>query len=571
VTATREAPPRTAAVPDWARCVGCGALHYRKKMARNLGVCPVCGLHGRLPAVERVAQLTDHDSFVPLGARVRATDVLSFTDTQPYSARLAKARAATGLDDAVLAGTARIGGHPLVIAAMDFRFMGGSLGAAAGEVITASAEAAFRLRLPLLVVTASGGARMQEGVIALMQMAKISQALAVLRAAGLPSVSLVTDPTYGGVAASFATSCDVVLIEQGARMGFAGPRVIENTIRQRLPEDFQTAGFLLAHGLVDAVAHRADLRGWLSRLFASIAPAGPDVPVVDPGPPGAGSTPRQPPPALDPPRAVAAARDTARPTARDYLAGAFTGFVELHGDRTFADCPSVVAGFAQLAGQPVAVIGLQKGHNTKELVRHNFGMPRPEGYRKALRVMRLAARLGVPIVTIVDTPGAYPGVDAEERGQSNAIAESILGMFELRVPVVTVVTGEGGSGGALALAVADRVLMFQRSTYSVISPEGCSAILWGDSNAAADAARALRITSRELLELAVVDEVLPEPSPDGPPNSAAMVATLRDAVARSIAELSDIDADSLVLARRNRFRSFGANAISLRWTEEAAR
>jgi len=275
--------------------------------------------------------------------------------------------------------------------------------------------------------------------------------------------------------------------------------------------------------------------------------------------------------AIDPLDALTAARDTARPTTLDYLAGAFSGFVELHGDRAFADCPSVVAGFALLAGRPVGVVGHQKGHHTKELVRRNFGMPKPEGYRKALRVMRLAGRLGVPIVTIVDTPGAYPGMDAEEHGQSNAIAESILGMFELRVPVVTVVTGEGGSGGALALAVADRVLMFQRSTYSVISPEGCSAILWGDAKSAADAARALRITSRELLELGVVDEVLPESCLDSSPNPAGMIATLRAAVARSVAELSNVDADTLVQARRNRFRAFGANAISRHWADEAVR
>jgi acetyl-CoA carboxylase carboxyl transferase alpha subunit/acetyl-CoA carboxylase carboxyl transferase beta subunit len=561
VTATQEAPPQ-ATEPDWARCVGCGALHYRKKMARNLGVCPECGHHHRLTAAERIAQLTD--DFSPLGLSVRATDVLGFTDAQPYPARLAKARAATGLDDAVLAGIAWLGGHPIAIAAMDFRFMGGSLGAAVGEVITSTAEVALQQRLPLLVVTASGGARMQEGVVALMQMAKISQALAALREAGLLTISVVTDPTYGGVAASFATNCDVVLMEQGARMGFAGPRVIEQTIRQKLPADFQTAGFLLAHGQVDAVAHRADLRDWLTRLLAATSPAA-HLPTT------LGAATAHPVGEIDPLDALAAARDTARPTTMDYLAGAFTGFVELHGDRAFADCPSVVAGFALLAGRPVAVVGHQKGHHTKELVRRNFGMPKPEGYRKALRVMRLAGRLGVPIVTIVDTPGAYPGMDAEEHGQSNAIAESILGMFELRVPVVTVVTGEGGSGGALALAVADRVLMFQRSTYSVISPEGCSAILWGDAKSADDAARALRITSRELLELGVVDEVLPESCLDSSPNPAGMIATLRAAVARSIAELSDVDAGQLVQARRNRFRAFGANAISRHWADEAVR
>ncbi len=559
MTASHDAPPRPAG-RSWARCVECGVLQYAKKLARALGVCPECGHHHRLPAAERITQLIDEGSFRPLGISAVATDVLRFADSQPYLTRLARARAATGLDDAALAGTARIGGLPLAIAAMDFRFMGGSLGAAVGELITLTAEAALGRGIPLLVVTASGGARMQEGVIALMQMAKISQALAALREAGLLTISLITDPTYGGVAASFATNCDIVLMEHGARMGFAGPRVIEQTIRQKLPADFQTAGFLLAHGQVDAVQHRTDLRGWLSRLLTATTPvAGQDFPAA------LATVVRDPVllDEIDPWDAVGSARDTARPTALDYLGGAFAGFVELHGDRTAADCPAIVAGFATLNGLPVAVVGHQKGHTTKELVARNFGMSRPAGYRKALRVMRLAARLGIPIVTIVDTPGAYPGTDAEAHGQSNAIADNILGMFELRTPVVTVISGEGGSGGALGVAVADRVLMFERATYSVISPEGCSAILWGDAKSARQAARALRITARDLLDMGVVDGVLPEP-PGGPAaDPAAMMATLRAAVSRSIAELRTMDAGSLVLARRKRFRSFGASGIVL--------
>ncbi|HUY45932.1 MAG TPA: acetyl-CoA carboxylase carboxyltransferase subunit alpha [Streptosporangiaceae bacterium] len=555
MTVARAAAPG-AAICAWARCAGCGVLHYTKKLARSLGVCPECGHHHRLTAQERIAQLTDPGSFAPIGVSATAADVLGFADSQPYPARLAKARSATGLADAVLAGTARIGGQPVALSVMDFRFMGGSLGAAVGEAITRTAETSLRERIPLLLVTASGGARMQEGVIALMQMAKVSQAIAALREAGLLSVSLVTDPTYGGVAASFAANCDVIVMERGARMGFAGPRVIEQTIRQELPRDFQTANFLLAHGQVDAVEDRAELRGWLRRLLTVTTPAlawdgaaGPGAAVVrDPG------QLRE----IDPWDAVAAARDIARPTTLDYLRGAFSGFVELHGDRAFADCPSIVAGFATLAGQPVAVIGHQKGHDTKELVARNFGMPRPEGYRKALRVMRLAARLRIPITTIVDTPGAYPGKDAEEHGQSNAIAEAILAAFELRTPVVTVITGEGGSGGALAVAVADRVLMLERATYSVISPEGCSAILWGDAKAAPEAARALRITARDLLALGVVDGVVPEPAGPAAPDAQALAEAVRAALAQALAEVRDLGPDALLRARRRRFRSFGA-------------
>jgi acyl-CoA carboxylase subunit beta len=559
--------PRGSAA-GWTRCDGCGVLHYVKKLARTLGVCPDCRHHGRLPAAERIAQLVDPDSFTTLGIGVVATDALRFTDSVPYPTRLAKAQAATGLDDAVLAGTARIDGHPVAIAAMDFSFMGGSLGAAVGEVLTLTLEEALRHALPFLVVTASGGARMQEGVIALMQMAKVSQALATMRAAGLLTISVITDPTYGGVAASYATNCDVVVVEHGARMGFAGPRVIEQTIRQTLPAGFQTAAFLLDHGQVDAVLHRADLPGWIARLLTatdapapgrSLAPVG----QASTAPTGTVITDRSRLDDVDPWQTVSSARDPARPTTLDYLAGTFGGFTELHGDRTTADCPAIVAGFATLAGQPVAVVGHQKGHTTRELVDRNFGMPGPTGYRKALRVMQLAARLRIPIVTVVDTPGAYPGSDAEEQGQARAIADNILSMFELPTPIVTVITGEGGSGGALALAVADRVLMLERATYSVISPEGCSAILWGHAKFAPDAARALRITAGELLDLSVVDGVLPEPPGGAQADPCAMVSAFGAAVATAIAELSRLDAAALIQARKLRFRAFGARGISV--------
>jgi acyl-CoA carboxylase subunit beta len=541
----------------WSRCSRCAALHYGKRLRRALGVCPDCGHHNRLGADERTRQLADPGSFSALPVRVLASDVLRFTDSRRYQDRLAQARRSTGLDDAVVVGFARIGGIEVGLAIMDFGFMGGSLGAAVGELITQTVEGCLQRRCPLLLVTASGGARMQEGVIALLQMAKISQALVAMREAGLLSVSVITDPTYGGVAASFATSCDVIVAEQGCRMGFAGPRVIEQTIGQTLPPDFQTARFLLAHGQVDDVVHRHELRDWLNRLLVAVTgsarpPAGlaADAGVTDPA-----SLPEAA--AWD---VVRYARDPQRPTTLDYLSWIFDSFVELHGDRLHGDCPAIVAGLANFDGKPVAVVGHQKGHTTKELVARQFGMPTPHGYRKALRVMRLAARLRIPIVSFVDTPGAYPGPDAEEGGQSIAIAENILAMFELPVPVVTVVTGEGGSGGALALAVADRVLMFEHSTYSVISPEGCSAILWGNSGSAAAAAQALRITARDLLELGVVDAVIPEKQLSVDP--LGMADLLHAALAASLAELAGRDGTEWMHERRSRFRKLGLTAVT---------
>jgi acetyl-CoA carboxylase carboxyl transferase subunit beta len=443
---------------------------------------------------------------------------------------------------------------------MDFRFLGGSLGSAVGELITCAAEHALARRLPLILVTASGGARMQEGVLSLMQMAAVSQAIAALREAGLLTISLVTDPTFGGVAASFATNTDVVVAESGARMGFAGPRVIRQTIREPLPAGFQTAEFLLRHGQVDMVVERTALRARLQPLLAA-AHAGARGRVA--GPVAAGTervlvTDPDQLAELDAWQGVQSARHTDRPTTLDYLGTAFEGFVELHGDRVGGDCPAIVAGLARLGDQYLVVVGHQKGHHTKDLLARNFGMPGPAGYRKAQRVMHLAVRLGLPIVTLIDTPGAYPGVEAEKQGQAAAIADSILVMTGLRTPVVAVITGEGGSGGALALAVADRVLMLENAVYSVISPEGCAAILWNDPTATPRAARALRVTAPDLLRLGVADAVVPEPAHGAQRDPIAAADLLRQALVESLTPLLDLPAETLVRERRQRFRRYGA-------------
>ncbi|MDM4718993.1 acetyl-CoA carboxylase carboxyltransferase subunit alpha [Micromonospora sp. WMMA1363] len=550
----------------WTRCAGCATLLYRKRLRRNLDVCPECGTHARLDAPARLAQLVDPGSFAALPDRAAEVDPIGFVDVLPYPHRLAAARGDTGLAEAVICGTARIAGHTCALAVMDFRFLGGSLGCAVGELITRTAERALAERVPLVLVTASGGARMQEGVLSLMQMATVSQAIAALRGAGVPSVSILTDPTYGGVAASFATNTDVVLAESGARMGFAGPRVIRQVTGRDLPDGFQTAEFLLRHGQVDMVVPRHALRG---RLAALLAVAGrrsggprPAQPSADVGAAGGTGLPRGG--ARDAWDTVRLARHPGRPTSLDYLESAFDGFVELHGDRLGGDCAAVVGGLAELGGRPVMVIGHQKGHTTAELMARNFGMASPAGHRKALRLMRLAARWGLPVVTLVDTPGADPAVDAEEHGQAAAIAENILALATLPTPVVAVITGEGGSGGALALAVADRVLMLEHAVYSVISPEGCAAILWPDRSAAPQAARALRLTSVDLHRLGVVDALVPEPTPAAHHDPAEAVRALREAVLAHLIPLLDLPTGTLVRQRRNRFRRYGAARLGVR-------
>ncbi|MET0132195.1 MAG: acetyl-CoA carboxylase, carboxyltransferase subunit beta [Kibdelosporangium sp.] len=535
---------------DWTLCPGCQALLYGRRLARNLKVCPECGHHHRLTATERLDQIFDPGTAEILECEAQSVDVLGFTDSKPYPARLRQARAATGLDEGVLVATGLVDGGPMVAAVMDFRFLGGSLGAAVGELITQAAEIALRREIPLLIATASGGARMQEGPISLMQMAKTSAALGQLDEAGVLTIALITDPTYGGVAASFATLCDVIIAEPGARLGFAGRRVIEQTIRQALPPGFQTAEFLLTHGLIDAIRPRDRLRATLARLLAATDPVSvqPVADATDVLVRSAGELPE-----VDRWQAVQQARQLSRPTTLDYLARAFDSFEELRGDRIGGDCPAVVGGLAIIEGRPVMVIGQQKGQTIAELAARNYGMATPAGYRKSARLMRLAAKLGIPVVTFVDTPGAYPGLTAEENGQAVAIAESIRLMAGLPVPVVTLVIGEGGSGGALALAVADEVLISQRAVYSVISPEGCAAILWNDPAKAATAANALKLDARSLLELEVVDGVIPEPDSD----HQAAALRVRAVLATTLDRLSAVDGHKLVQARREKFRAFG--------------
>jgi len=547
---------------DWVRCEGCAALVYGRRWTRTLRVCPECGHHGRLTAPQRLAQLLDPGTARPLEAVATVHDPLGFVDSRPYQDRLDQARADTGLHEAVLCAAGLIEGQPVVIAVMDFRFLGGSLGCGVGAMITKAAHTSLARRVPLVIVTASGGARMQEGVLSLMQMAKTAQALAELDEAGILTVSVITDPTYGGVAASFAALADVIVAEPGARMGFAGPRVIEQTTGEKLPEGFQTAEFLLDHGMVDDVVPRIGLRPVLGRLVGLRQPAA--MPPADPGAAadaGSGEAILRAADELigrDAWENVRLARHPERPTTLDYIRRVVDDFQELHGDRLAEDCPAIVGGPGRLAGTPVMLIGHHKGGpDLAERRRRNFGMATPAGYRKAARLMRLAAKLGLPVVTLVDTPGAHPGAEAEIGGQAAAIAESLRLMARLPVPIVAVLIGEGGSGGALALAVADRVLVSANGIYSVISPEGCAAILWKDPAAAPTAADALRLHAGDLLRLGIVDGVVPEPPDGAHQDHAAAAGLLEAAVTAALHELIPWEPQHLLAARRTRFHAFG--------------
>jgi acetyl-CoA carboxylase carboxyl transferase subunit beta len=395
-------------------------------------------------------------------------------------------------------------------------------------------------------------------------MAKTSAAIARLGKARVPFFSVLTDPTTGGVTASFASLGDVILAEPHALVGFAGPRVIEQTTRQKLPPDAQRAEFLLKHGMVDAIVPRRELRGALGKLLRLFARSGcgPAEGVPTPVPPAIQSLPSVPP--ADPWDLVQIARNSDRPFALDYISMVLTDFVELHGDRQYADDPAIVGGLGSLDGRTVIVIGHQKGRTTQERVARRFGMPLPEGFRKALRLMRHAEKFGFPVITLIDTPGAEPTLEAEERGQAWAIAQNLAEMAELDVPITAVVIGEGGSGGALAIGVADRLLMLENATYSVASPEACASILWNDSALAPQAAAAMKLTAHDLLAAGVVDTIVPEP-PGGAHEDFAQAGTaLKTALLAALADLDrlygsgrDLNVEALLQARLAKYRDIG--------------
>ena len=497
---------------DVFECKKCGAKISKAETVANKYVCRECGYYFRIRTKNRIRMVVDAGTFEPWLEDVAQTNPLHFPG---YEDKLVQIQEKTKLQEGVTIGYARIEGEPVVVGVCDARFLMGSMGHVVGEKIACAVEKATAMRLPVILFCCSGGARMQEGIISLMQMAKTSAALKKHSETGLLYVPVLTDPTTGGVTASFAMLGDIILAEPGALIGFAGPRVIEQTIGEKLPEGFQRAEFQLEHGFVDAVVERKDLKQTLacilkyhhgSQSFHAFTKAG-SITVTPDERCREHLEKAQVKSVWD---KVKAARQVTRPSAMDYINRIFDGFLEFHGDRQYRDDPAVVGGVALLDGQPVTVIGIQKGTTIEECKQRNFGMSSPEGYRKALRLMKQAEKFRRPVVTFVNTSGAFCGMEAEELGQGEAIARNLYEMSALRVPVICMMIGEGGSGGALALAVGNQVWMMENATYSVLSPEGFASILWKDSSRAQEAAGVMRITAQDLYDLDVVEKVIPE-------------------------------------------------------------
>ena len=530
------------------KCNKCGAAILTEEVKSAGYICPKCQGYFRVHAYERIRMTVDEDSFEEWEKDMEFVNPLEF---KGYEEKVKSLKEKTGLSEAVVTGKASIEGNPAVIAVCDGRFLMASMGQVVGEKITRAVERATKEKLPVIIFACSGGARMQEGIVSLMQMAKTAAALKQHSDAGLLYVSVLTDPTTGGVTASFAMLGDVILAEPKALIGFAGPRVIEQTIGEKLPKGFQRSEFLLEHGFIDRIVERKEMRTVLGNILQMHHTA--QNPVIQ-KPVQTVEKEQQSVQEKDAWERVTISRKNDRPVGQDYIRTLFSDFLEFHGDRCYGDDPAIIGGIARFAGIPVTVIAQAKGKSTKENVAHHFGMPSPEGYRKALRLMKQAEKFKRPILLFVDTPGAFCGIEAEERGQGEAIARNLFEMSSMKVPVLSVVIGEGGSGGALALAVADEVWMLENAIYSVLSPEGFASILWKDSKRASEAAEVMKLTAADLKKLGVIEAVIAEPEVYTEETMQSVVFVLQKKITEFLDTHCNFSPEELAVQRYERFR-----------------
>jgi acyl-CoA carboxylase subunit beta len=445
-------------------------------------------------ARERIALVADDGRLEPWDEDVVSDDPLGFSDVRPYTERLAEARERTGLGESVLTGLVHLHGRRLVVIAGEFGFLGGSIGVATGERVARAMERAIERRLPVLALPASGGTRMQEGAPALMQMAKLAAAVRRLRDARLPYIVCLMHPTTGGVLASWGSLGHVTWAEPHALLGFGGPRVVEMLTGEPLPDDVQRAERMLERGLLDDVVAPDELRERVARVLAVTEASPPDGPPPEVSAEAAARG--------DAWASVQRARDPARPSAADLLGAWATDVTPLRGDRAGGgDDPACLAALARVRGMPCAVVAQPRAR---------MG---PAGYRKARRAIAVAEELDLPVLTIVDTPGAQMSVAAEEGGLSFAIADCLSTLLAAEVPTLAVLAGEGGSGGAIALLAADRVVCAEHASLEAIAPEGASAILYRSTGHAAELAAAQGGASWDLARFGIADVVVPEEPP----------------------------------------------------------
>ena len=531
------------------RCLFCEETISDSPSYLTYRVCPFCRFHYTVTARQRIELLADKGSFKESYKYVSSVEPLSFSRRGRYRKFFTQDQNRTGLTEAVVAGKCSIGDTEVMMVVLDFGFMGGTMGSVVGEKVSVAFENAARSGIPAVAVVSGGGARIQEGVLSLMQMAKTVTAANRLREEEVPFIVVLANPSTGQAYASFANLADVILAEPGSLIGLSPLRTLREVSKMPLPLDAHTAEAHVGHGLLDNVVDRENLQPRVSALLQILTAQkqgkGNHKNLLKAEPEECDE--------VEPWESVTAARNAERPQATAYFRSMLDPFIELRGDRLNSDDRSVVAGLGFLDGQPVAVIGQQRRPLAEGERYHIF----PDGLRKAQRVIDIASRFKLPLVTLIDTQGADPGLEAEEQGIGNAIAMTLSSMLRVPTPVVSVVIGEGGSEGALALALSDRILMQQYAIYSPISVTHTLGSGHHDHMLDREAAEALMLTAHDCLELGIADEIVPEPVGGSHVDPHDAARALQQAILTNIVQLSKMSEGKLLKKRYQKFRRMG--------------
>lgn len=542
-----------------SECGVCGADLTQSSVYRRLRVCPRCRYHYSIPARSQVAALADEGTFNETSTWIQSLDPLEFSPRASYRVRLLQDQTRTGLTEAAITGTCSIGGTESVVIVLDFGFLGGSMGLVVGEKVALALELAARKKLPAVVVVNSGGARIQEGVLSLMQMAKTVIAVKALHKKGVPLISVLGNPATGQVLGSFASLADIVIAEPGAHIGFAPFREIQEAEESRIENNEYSSETYFDAGLIDRVVDRESLKHELASVLDLLSP---EFKLA------ASRRSRPPQPELtlrEPWEMVQLARRPDRPRARFYIENMFTNFFELNGDRVSGKDPSVIFGLARLAGESIMVLGQNKSVDPPK---NDHGGVRgdilPEGFRQATRAIKFAERFRLPVITIVDSPGPRLGLEQEHRGLAISMANLIDTMASAEIPTISVLVGEGGSETALAFSVADRVLMMQNSIYSPVSPEQGARTELRDSDRASEIARALKLTSADCMRMGIIDDIIPEPAEGAHASPDEAARLLKRNLMRELINIRNTHRRTLVRRRQKKFRNFGEYGSRIR-------
>ena len=531
------------------RCLLCEEEISQSEAYLTYRVCPYCRFHYTLSARQRVELLADPRSFKESHKFLSSVAPLSFSSRGQYQKLLSQNQSRTGLTEAAVTGRCRIDGIEVILVVLDFGFMGGSMGSVVGEKVALALETAAKRALPAVALVTGGGARIQEGVLSLMQMAKTVTAANRLRESGQPFIVVLANPSTGQAYASFANLSDIILAEPGSLIGLSPLRTLREVSDKPLPFDAHTAEAHLSHGLVDNVIDRENLQSRLATLLKVLTLQK----LSKDGHKELLQTKIES--SVDPEawQAVTLARQADRPSAMVYMRSMLENFIELHGDRLNSDDRSIVGGVGFLAGEPVAIIGQQRRSQLDGERYHTY----PDGLRKAQRIINLAARFKMPLITLIDTQGADPGLESEEQGIGNAIANTLSLMANAPTPVVSVIIGESGSEGALALGLSDRILMQQYSIYSPVSLNHTLGGPYHDPMLDREAAEVLMLTAPDCLALGIIDGVVPEPQYGAQANPKEATLSLQIAVLKEFAQLSRLSEGKLLKQRYKKFRKMG--------------